>query len=119
MFPDHCGDDDPKCNKFSFYAASASETQCLALRSGVAWLPNLQHRGPLTDSDDGKAWNSESEYGAAASGASGTVCYSAGSDRRSLLYKLCQHNVSQGPFGERERSLKNSTPLSFKVLELR
>ena len=21
VFPDHCGDDDPKCNKFSFYAA--------------------------------------------------------------------------------------------------
>ena len=83
-------------------ASTLPRPQRLSALLCVAWLPNLQHRGPLTDSDDGKAWNSESEYGAAA-GASGTVCYSGGSDRRSLLYKLCQHNVSQGPFGERER----------------
>jgi len=44
VFPDHCGDDDPKCNKFSFYA-DHSPTPMMA---------------------------------------------------RSLLYKLCQHNVSPG-----------------------
>ena len=77
MFPDHCGDDDPKCNKFSFYAASASETQCLALRSLAAKLPNLHHRGPLTDSDDGKAWNSESEYGAAVVAPTADPCFTS------------------------------------------
>merc|ERR1712060_302227 len=27
VFPDHCGDDDPKCNKFSFYTGQNGERE--------------------------------------------------------------------------------------------
>lgn len=46
VFPDHCGDDDPRCNKFGFYSGNEQDPTPMMRQSLLYNLVQHEQRGP-------------------------------------------------------------------------